>query len=316
MATYIIRRLLEAIPVLLFIAVALFAVLHLVPGDPVLAMFGGKAFVSQDMVEAKRHELGLDRPLYVQFFAWLGGILRGDLGYSYINHIPVATLLMRRLPASLELAVASLCLAILVALPGGVLSAVKQGSVIDHAVTAVVTAGIALPDFWLGIMIVFLFAVALGWLPSSGYVELWRDPIGNLRFLVLPALTMQIKLAAPTMRFLRSAMLDVLGQEYIQVARAKGLAEKTVIYRHALKNALIPAVTVVGLQFGAVIGGAVMVEWIFGWPGVGWQIVYSIQQRDYWVVLGGVLVVAVIFILANLVVDILYAALDPRIRRA
>ena len=266
------------------------------------------------MIENARRNLGLDQPLYVQYFTWISGVLQGDFGFSYLNKMPVSTILMQRLPASIELAVVSLFLAILVAIPGGIVTALKRGTVIDHVVTAIVTAGIAFPGFWLGILVVLLFAVRLNWLPSNGYVEFTRDPIGNLRFLILPALTMTIILAAPIMRFLRSSMLDVMGEDYILVARAKGLKERTVIYLHALKNALIPTITVIGMQFGTMIGGMVMIEWVFAWRGVGWLIVTSILKRDYMVVMGGVLVVATIFVLVNLVVDILYGVLDPRIR--
>ncbi|MEE2880401.1 MAG: ABC transporter permease [Chloroflexota bacterium] len=313
MRNYIIRRLFQTIPVLFFVSSIVFLTLHL-SGDPVKIMFARTPGFTQEMIENARRNLGLDQPLYVQYFTWISGVLQGDFGFSYLNKMPVSTILMQRLPASIELAVVSLFLAILVAIPGGIVTALKRGTVIDHVVTAIVTAGIAFPGFWLGILVVLLFAVRLNWLPSNGYVEFTRDPIGNLRFLILPALTMTIILAAPIMRFLRSSMLDVMGEDYILVARAKGLKERTVIYLHALKNALIPTITVIGMQFGTMIGGMVMIEWVFAWRGVGWLIVTSILKRDYMVVMGGVLVVATIFVLVNLVVDILYGVLDPRIR--
>lgn len=313
MRNYIIRRLFQTIPVLFFVSSIVFLTLHL-SGDPVKIMFARTPGFTQEMIENARRNLGLDQPLYVQYFTWISGVLQGDFGFSYLNKMPVSTILMQRLPASIELAVVSLFLAILVAIPGGIVTALKRGTVIDHVVTAIVTAGIAFPGFWLGILVVLLFAVRLNWLPSNGYVEFTRDPIGNLRFLILPALTMTIILAAPIMRFLRSSMLDVMGEDYILVARAKGLRERTVIYLHALKNALIPTITVIGMQFGTMIGGMVMIEWVFAWRGVGWLIVTSILKRDYMVVMGGVLVVATIFVLVNLVVDILYGVLDPRIR--
>ena len=313
MRNYIIRRLFQTIPVLFFVSSIVFLTLHL-SGDPVKIMFARTPGFTQEMIENARRNLGLDQPLYVQYFTWISGVLQGDFGFSYLNKMPVSTILMQRLPASIELAVVSLFLAILVAIPGGIVTALKRGTVIDHVVTAIVTAGIAFPGFWLGILVVLLFAVRLNWLPSNGYVEFTRDPIGNLRFLILPALTMTIILAAPIMRFLRSSMLDVMGEDYILVARAKGLRERTVIYLHALKNALIPTITVIGMQFGTMIGGMVMIEWVFAWRGIGWLIVTSILKRDYMVVMGGVLVVATIFVLVNLVVDILYGVLDPRIR--
>ena len=314
MARYVIRRLLLAVPVLLFVTLIVFLIMHLSPGDPVTIMLGGQVGVTQETMDAVRAKMGLDEPVYVQYFIWLRGVLQGDLGYSYLNHLPVSTMLAQKLPASAELAVASIFLALVVAIPGGVLAAVKRNSLLDRLLTTFVTAGIAIPGFWLAILIVLLFAVALDWLPSSGHVDFRRDPVGNLRFLVLPALTMSILLAAPIMRFVRSSMLDVLGEDYVRTARAKGLAERTLIYRHALRNAMIPTVTVVALQFAGLIGGAVLIEWVFAWPGIGWLAVNAISARDYSVVQGIVLVVAVIFVVANLIADLLYAALDPRIR--
>ena len=313
MKGYIAKRLLQAIPVLFFVSLAVFFTLHL-SGDPVTIMFAGQPGFTEEMVDRAREQLGLNRPLYVQFLSWLGSILRGELGYSYINKVPVLTILLRRVPPTLELAVASMFLTALVAIPGGVLAAVKRGTWVDHLVTTFVTAGIAFPGFWLGIMLVLLFAVTLAWLPSSGYVKFQDDPIGNLRFLILPSVTMAIVLAAPVMRFVRSSMLDILSEEYIRVARSKGLSERTIIYVHALKNALIPTITVMGLQFGTMIGNVILIEWIFGWPGIGALIVHAILQRDYSVVLGSVLLTATAFVMVNLLVDVLYSVIDPRIR--
>jgi peptide/nickel transport system permease protein len=241
-------------------------------------------------------------------------VARGDLGDSYINHVSVSTVLLQKLPASAELAVVALLLAMLVAIPGGVIAAVKHGTLLDRLLVAFVSSGIAIPGFWLGIMLVLLFAVVLRWLPPSGYVDLQRDPLGNLRFLCLPALTLAILLAAPILRFVRASMLDVLGEEYIRAARSKGLPEQVVVFRHALKNALIPTITVLGLQFAGLLGGAILIEWVFGWPGLGWLAVNSISARDYLVVQGTVLFVATVFVLVNLLVDLLYAVVDPRIR--
>jgi peptide/nickel transport system permease protein len=316
MATYVIRRLLQAVPTLLFVSIIVFTIMRLTPGDPAQAVLGGQAGVSQELVESVRREMGLDKPAYVQYLVWLGNLLRGDLGQSYISRARVADLIAQRLPASLELALAAIVLALLIAVPAGILAAVHRGSWIDHIATTFVTAGVAMPGFWLAMLIVLLFAVFLQLLPPSGYVPFDKDPVGNLRLLALPALTLAILLAAPTMRFLRSSMLDVLGEDYLRAARAKGLSERLVIYRHALKNALIPTVTWVGLQFAYLIGGSIMVEWVFGWPGVGWMALRAVLSRDYIVVQGTVLLIAAIFVLVNLAVDLLYAFLDPRVRRA
>jgi peptide/nickel transport system permease protein len=311
---YILRRLLHAVPVLFFVSVIVFLVLHLSPGDPAVQMYGAQPGVTKDMIEAARHQMGLDKPWIEQYLFWIGNLLRGDMGESYVNHLPVSTVVGQKLPASIELAVASLALAVLVAVPGGIIAAVKHGSRIESLLTAFITLGIAIPSFWLGIIMVLVFAVALGLVPPSGYVAIEENPGQNLRFLILPATTMAILVAAPIMRFLRSSMLDVLNDDYIRTAHAKGLTTRGVVVRHALKNALIPTVTVLGLQFAGLVGSAVMVEWIFGWPGIGWLAINAIFQRDYLLVQGTLVIVAATFVLVNLVVDLLYAAIDPRIR--
>ncbi len=314
MRRYVLRRLAHAIPVLFFVSLIVFLVLHLSPGDPAVQMYGAQPGVTREMIEAARREMGLDQPLAQQYVLWLGNLLRGNMGWSYVNHLPVATMIGQKLPASLELAFASLTLAVIVAIPGGIVSAVRRGSRVDALLRAFIACGIACPGFWLGIMMVLVFAVWLGLVPPSGYVPIQQDPVQNLRFLILPASTMAILLAAPIMRFLRSSMLDVLGEDYIRTARAKGLVNRLVIVRHALKNALIPTITVLGLQFAGLIGGAVMVEWVFGWPGIGWLAINAVFARDYMVVQSTLMIVAATFVLVNLLVDILYAAIDPRIR--
>jgi peptide/nickel transport system permease protein len=311
---YLIRRLLQLVLVLFFVTLTVFTILRLSPGDPVMTMVGSLPDVTPEMIEAARRSLGLDQPIYLQYASWLGNLLRGDMGRSYINKTEVAAVIAARLPASLELAAAAFMLALVIAVPSGILAAVYRRTWIDHLATAFVTIGIAIPGFWLAIMLVLLFSVVLGWLPSSGHVPFMADPLKNLQLLILPSLTMAILLAAPTMRFLRSSMLDVLGEDYVRTARAKGLNERSVVARHALRNALIPTVTWVGLQFAGLIGGGVVVEWVFGWPGLGWLTVHAITSRDYFVVQGTVLVVATVFVVVNLVVDLLYVALDPRVR--
>lgn len=314
MLTYIIRRVLQAIPVLWVVVIIVFLLLRLSPGDPATAMLGNIPGVTKEIIDQVRSELGVDKPLVVQYVNWQIDLFRGDFGQSYYNKVPVTTLIAQRLPKSMELAVVALAIALPFSLGAGILAAVKRGTWIDHAATAFVTAGIAIPGFWLAIMLVLLFSVHLKWLPSSGYVSFFDDPVGHIRILILPALTLAILVAAPSMRFLRSSMIEVLNEDYIRTARAKGLAQRIVVNRHAVKNALIPTVTFVGLQFASLLAGTILIEWVFGWTGIGWLIVNAIHSQDYLVVQGGVIVMAFFFVAVNLGVDILYAVLDPRIR--
>lgn len=314
MLTYIIRRVLQAIPVLWVVVIIVFLLLRLSPGDPATAMLGNIPGVTKEIIDQVRSELGVDKPLVVQYVNWQIDLFRGDFGQSYYNKVPVTTLIAQRLPKSMELAVVALAIALPFSLGAGILAAVKRGTWIDHAATAFVTAGIAIPGFWLAIMLVLLFSVQLKWLPSSGYVSFFDDPVGHIRILILPALTLAILVAAPSMRFLRSSMIEVLNEDYIRTARAKGLAQRIVVNRHAVKNALIPTVTFVGLQFASLLAGTILIEWVFGWTGIGWLIVNAIHSQDYLVVQGGVIVMAFFFVAVNLGVDILYAVLDPRIR--
>ena len=314
MLTYIIRRVLQAIPVLWVVVIIVFLLLRLSPGDPATAMLGNIPGVTKEIIDQVRSELGVDKPLAIQYVNWQIDLFRGDFGQSYYNQVPVTTLIAQRLPKSMELAVVALAIALPFSLGAGILAAVKRGTWIDHAATAFVTAGIAIPGFWLAIMLVLLFSVQLKWLPSSGYVSFFDDPIGHIRILILPALTLAILVAAPSMRFLRSSMIEVLNEDYIRTARAKGLAQRIVVNRHAVKNALIPTVTFVGLQFASLLAGTILIEWVFGWTGIGWLIVNAIHSQDYLVVQGGVIVMASFFVAVNLGVDILYAVLDPRIR--
>ena len=314
MLTYIIRRVLQAIPVLWVVVIIVFLLLRLSPGDPATAMLGNIPGVTKEIIDQVRSELGVDKPLVVQYVNWQIDLFKGDFGQSYYNKVPVTTLIAQRLPKSMELAVVALAIALPFSLGAGILAAVKRGTWIDHAATAFVTAGIAIPGFWLAIMLVLLFSVQLKWLPSSGYVSFFDDPVGHIRILILPALTLAILVAAPSMRFLRSSMIEVLNEDYIRTARAKGLAQRIVVNRHAVKNALIPTVTFVGLQFASLLAGTILIEWVFGWTGIGWLIVNAIHSQDYLVVQGGVIVMAFFFVAVNLGVDILYAVLDPRIR--
>ena len=314
MAAFVARRVAQGVPVILLVSVLVFLALHFVPGDPLLASQGTQLALSAEQLAQLRHELRFDQPLFLQYVHWITGALRGDLGISYYDQQSVAHLVALRLPATLQLTATALGVAFLCAVPIGVLSAVRPNSWIDYLGTTMVTFGMSLPAFWFGIMLILFFSVTLRWLPPVGYAPLLKDPAQNLQHVILPALTLGVIIAAPTMRFLRSSMLDVIRQNYVQTARAKGLAERPVILRHVLRNALIPAVTIVGLQLGNLLGGAVVIEWVFGWPGLGQLTIDAIKMRNYSVVQSTVLMLAVGFVAVNLFVDLLYGALDPRIR--
>lgn len=266
------------------------------------------------MARELRHKYGLDKPIYEQYTDWLTSALRGDLGVAYFNQFSVTELIERKLFATVELSVVALILALVIGVPAGIIAALKNNTWLDYVISAVVAIGISIPGFWLGIMFVILFAVQLKWLPSSGYVPFADDPTGNLKFLLMPALTLAIILAAPVMRFLRSGLLEVLQQDYIRTARSKGLGERQIVVRHALKNALIPTVTILGIIVGNLLAGIVVIEWVFNWPGIGSLVVDSIAKRDYGVVQSVVLLITLGVLLVNLLVDVSYAVLDPRIR--
>ncbi len=300
---YIFRRLLLAIPVLIGVSILVFAIIRFIPGDPARAIAGVHA--SPQYIEQVRRDLLLDEGLHVQYYVYLTNLLQGDMGRSTFTGRPVTTELMARFPNTLVLASAAMVIAIIVGMSAGIVSATRRYSLFDNASMLFALFGVAAPVFWLGIMFQLLFSVHLGWFPSGG--------IGTWKHLVLPALTLGLATTALIARITRSSMLDVLGQDYITTARSKGLVERVVVYKHALKNALIPVVTVMGLQFGTLLGGAVLTETVFSWPGVGRLMVDSILARDYPVVQGAVLLLAVFFVLINLVVDVIYAFLDPRI---
>ncbi len=311
MARYLLRRLLQAAVVLLGVAVVAFALLHLVPGDPVRVALGTR--FDPETYAALRERAGLDRPLPVQLVGFLAGAVTGDLGVSFRSGQPVLQVLLERLPATLGLALAALTVALLVAVPLGVLSAVRQGSLLDRAATVVSQIGVSVPDFWMGILLILLFAGSLQWLPSSGYEPLTQDPLGWLSHVLLPAVTVGLVSGSILTRFVRSAVLEQLGQDYTRTATAKGLPRSVVVRRHVLRNALVPIVTVTGLQLATLLGGVIVIEVIFAWPGLGALTLESVRARDYPVLQGAVLLFAAMFLLVNLVVDLLYAALDPRI---
>ncbi len=312
MTRYIARRLLLTLPVLLLVSMIVFTLINLIPGDPALIMAGPEA--GKEAVEALRIQMGLNRPVAVRYLIWLNHLMHGDLGKSVKDGQPVLDILLLKLPVTVELAAVAILISWLIAIPAGVLAAWRQRSAIDYAATTVALAGISIPNFWLGIMLIYLFAVNLRWLPPSGYIEPWIDLSRNIRLMIMPAVVLGTALAALVMRLLRSSMLEVMSTEFIRTAQAKGLSDRLVLLKHALKNALIPVATVMGLQLGGLLGGAVITETIFAVPGIGRLAVESILTRDYPMVQGVVLFSAVAIVFVNFTVDMLYSVIDPRIR--
>jgi peptide/nickel transport system permease protein len=310
---YILRRLLLIVPLLLAISVLTFFMIHLAPGDPISTRFGlNLKNLEPERIEQIREELGLNDPLPVQYLRYLSNLLQGDLGRSLTTNRSVAGEIISRLPATIELTIASMLIVLLVAIPLGILSAVKRGSLVDNLCMAGALLGVSMPSFWFGIMLMLLFSLKLGLLPTGGRGD---GTLADLiKALIMPAITLGTGLMGIVARLTRSSMLEVLGQDYMRTAYAKGLATRLVLVRHGLRNALIPVVTVIGVQFASLLGGAVIIETIFAWPGMGRLAVNAISRRDYPVIMGTVLVFAVVFVLANLIVDILYTFIDPRIR--
>ena len=313
MAEVVLRRLLATVPVLLLVTAGVFALLHLTPGDPVDAMMAESADASTK--ESLRRELGLDRPIAVQYAAWMGRLLRGDLGRSIRNGEPVLENVSRRIRPSLQLALLAMAIALTIAFPVAIASAVRHNTGVDRLGTTFALFGICMPNFLLALLLIFVFGVTLRWLPISGYLDPLEDGWSGLRSLVLPAVTLGLALAAVITRTLRSSLLEALAEDYVRTARAKGLSEWVVIRGHVLKNALIPVVTVLGLQLGTLIGGAVITEYVFALPGVGRLVVDAVFARDYPLVQGVILLIALGFIVSNLLVDVLYGYIDPRLRR-
>lgn len=312
MGRYILLRLAQLLPVLFMASIGIWLMIYLIPGDPALALLGPD--VTPEQLTRARERMGLNRPLPVQYARWLGRVVQGDLGVSYLSAVPVSTLLAQRIPVTVQLTVSSLVVALLIAAPLGIASAVRPRSWIARWATGYNALAMAVPTFWLGILLVLFFGLTLKWLPTSGFVPVWQEPGRALRFLVLPAFTLGAYVSAVLARFTRAALLETLFQDYVRTARAKGLGERPVVGGHALRNALIPVVTVVGLQFGAFMGGAVITEAIFDYPGLGRMLLQAILTRDYTVVQGTILFVVAAFVVINLLTDLVYALLDPRIR--
>jgi ABC-type dipeptide/oligopeptide/nickel transport system permease component len=304
MTRYLIRRLVLTIPVLIGVATLVFALIHFIPGDPAAAMLGEGA--TQEEVNQLRERLGLNRPLIVQYGSFLKGVLRGDLGVSLRNDQPVTHQILERMPATAELAFASMAVAVLIAIPLGIIAAVWRGTAIDFGAMTLALVGISVPNFWLGPLLAIVFAVELGWLPVGGR--------GTLAHLVLPSVTLGAALAAILARMTRASLLEELREPYVLAARAKGVSRTRAILHHAFRNSLIPIVTILGLQFGVVLTGAVITETIFAWPGIGRLLIQSISFRDYPLVQGCVLLIAVTYVGVNLLTDLTYSFLDPRIR--
>jgi peptide/nickel transport system permease protein len=309
---YIVFRVLSALPTLIGVSILVFGVTYLIPGDPARMMAGTEA--SPDAVEAIRRRWGLDQPFWVRYGLWLLNMLQGNLGDSYFSKQTVSQLVAGALPITLELALLSLLVALIIAVPAAIISAVKVGSWFDMSAAAVGFLGLSIPGFWLGIMLIYLFAVQLRWLPAGGFTPIDKGIGANLQSMILPSIALGTFASTQLMRYLRASLLDVLHADYVRTARAKGLRENAVLVRHAVRNALIPFTTVLGVQMGYLLGGTVITESVFALPGMGRLVLTAVQNRDYQVVTGIFFLIAAAFVLINLLVDLLYPVLDPRVR--
>ena len=309
---YIINRIFISIPLLFLVTVLVFSLIHLIPGDPIDYLFADE-ILTPEIRAAHEESLGLNKSLPTQYFLWLSRVLRGDLGMSIQMGRPTLDLILERLPATLLLSLSATVIALLIALPAGIIAAVRRRTFYDYAFMGLALLGSALPQFWLGILLILVFSLLLGVLPSSGYASPLTAPLDSLQYLALPSLTLGAGMAALIARMTRAEMLEELGKEYVQTARAKGLPEGLVIFKHTLRNALVPIITVIGVQFGRLLGGTVIVEYIFSWPGVGSLVVEAIYSRDYPLVQALILTFALIFLSVNSFVDVLYRYVNPRI---
>ncbi|MDF1586939.1 ABC transporter permease [Marinimicrococcus flavescens] len=312
MGRYIVQRLLSSIPVIFLVTLISFSLMQLVPGDPAIMVAGLQA--TPDEVERVRVQLGLDQPFHMQLLHWYGNLLQGDLGTSFLLGRDVLEVTLERLPVSISIAVYALVMTLLVSIVAGIIAALRQNSWVDQLVMTIALIGVSLPNFWLGLMLIVLFSVHLGWLPTGGYVDFREDFWGWLQAATLPAVSLAMLQMGLLARITRSTMLEVLRQDYIRTARAKGLSERKVVGKHALKNVMIPVVTVIGIIFSLLLSGSVVIETIFSVPGIGSLLGSAILRRDYPVIQGGLLLVAAMLLLLNLVVDVLYAYFDPRVR--
>jgi peptide/nickel transport system permease protein len=314
LSRYLIVRVIGVIPTLIGISILVFGVTYLIPGDPALIMAGSEA--TPEVVAGLRQQWGLDQPVYVRYLAWLGNIARGNLGDSYFSRQTVLQLVGNALPVTLELAILSLLVAVLIAIPTGIVSAVKAGSWFDLCAATLGFIGLSIPSFWLGIMLIYVFAVYLQQLPAGGFTPLSAGLWPNLQSMILPAIALGTFASTQLMRYLRASLLDVLHADYVRTARAKGLRERSVLLRHAVRNALIPFTTVLGVQMGYLLGGTVIAESVFALPGIGRLVLTAVLNRDYQVATGIIFLIATSFVLINLAVDLIYPVLDPRVRLA
>lgn len=316
MITFLIRRFFQALVVLLLVTVVVFFAMRLLPGDPVLMVLLSTQVdeITQEQLDILRHEHGLDKPLIVQYFDWLGGVIRGDLGTSILQNIPVSGELMRRLPITLHIGLLAFVISTFFGIPAGIICAIRRGTWIDTAVTLLANVGITVPTFWLGIILIYFFALNLGWLPVMGYTSPFDDFWMSTKQIIMPVICMAVFPIASEARQTRSSMLEVMHRDYIRTAWSKGIRERMVVIRHALKNALIPVITLKGMSFRMIIGGAVLIETVYNIPGMGRLAVSSVLNQDYQYVQGIILIIAIVVVLSNLLVDIINGWLDPRIR--
>jgi len=313
MGQYIIRRLFQIIPVVILVSILVFLMMRLIPGDPAAVLLGPDA--TPEQISLMRVKMGLDRPIWVQYLIWVSNIARGDFGKSFLNDFPISRLILMKLPATIQLAVAALIVATILSVPLGIISALQQGRWPDHLTTLYTSLAMGIPSFWLGILFILVFALSFRILPPSGYPPPGADALTTIKFFVLPSLTLGIYNSAIFTRFIKASILETLYQDYVRTAYSKGLPKRLVVTHHILRNALIPVVTVFGLQMGALLGGAVITESIFDWPGVGRLLVQSILTRDYGVVQALIIMAVMVYLFINLFTDLLYGVIDPRIRR-
>lgn len=312
MLRFVLRRISTGVAVLFLVSVIVFSMVQLVPGDPAEMMLGQNA--SPEALTNLRRDLGLDRPLWIQYVTWATGVVRGDLGQSVSLDQPIASIIRERLPATLMLTIGGMVVAVGIGVPLGIASSVKRGSRIDLGISLVAFLGVSIPQFWLGILLILAFSLQLGVLPPGGFASVFVEPVEGLRRLLLPSVALGFTLAAIISRMTRSSMLEVLGTDYIRTARSKGVHENRVVFRHALRNALIPTLTVIGIQVGYLVGGAIVIEEVFYWPGLGRLVLHAVNYRDLPMLQGVTMVIAIAFVLINLVIDVLYTILDPRVR--
>jgi peptide/nickel transport system permease protein len=312
LTTYILRRLALLLPVLVVVGVVVFTLIHLTPGDPAAVILGPEA--SQEDVERLRDQLGLNEPLPIQFVDWFANALRLDFGDSLFLGMPVTEALLDRAQPTMLLTLYALTLQMLIGIPAGVIAATRRNTVIDRVLMVLSVGGAAIPTFFMGILLIILFAVAFRWLPAGGFIEITEDPVQHFKYMIMPAFALGVSSAGLLARLVRSSMLDVLREDYIRTAYAKGLRERRIVVGHALRNALIPAITVIGTSLGGLLGGAVVTETVFNIPCMGRLVVQSIARRDFPVIQGAVMTIAAIYVLANLLVDVLYVYVDPRLR--